>query len=158
MNIWGIIGILAVFGEVVAAIGMGGSPGVFVNIPSLVIVVGFTLGAGLMAYGYQDLQAGLSALSALVVKRPDDSITRRHAQVLRGLIPTTYGSGVIGAVIGIVHLLAHMEDPSQIGAGMAVALLSIFYAAMLAEGVLRPGANYIEYKLSAAGSAADATP
>ena len=40
--------------------------------------------------------------------------------------------GMIGTLIGLIQMLAAMEDPSQIGAGMAVALLTTLYGAMVA--------------------------
>ncbi|WP_457572274.1 motility protein A [Desulfovulcanus sp.] len=50
MDLATIIGIVVAFGLVVAAIVTGGSPMIFVNIPSLLIVVGGTLGATLINY------------------------------------------------------------------------------------------------------------
>jgi chemotaxis protein MotA len=41
--------------------------------------------------------------------------------------------GMVGTLIGLVKMLATLDDPSKIGAGMAVALLTTFYGAMLAN-------------------------
>ncbi len=41
--------------------------------------------------------------------------------------------GMVGTLIGLVKMLANLSDPSKIGAGMAVALLTTFYGAMLAN-------------------------
>lgn len=41
--------------------------------------------------------------------------------------------GMVGTLIGLVKMLATLNDPSKIGAGMAVALLTTFYGAMLAN-------------------------
>jgi chemotaxis protein MotA len=41
--------------------------------------------------------------------------------------------GMIGTLIGLVKMLANMNDPSQIGAGMAIALLTTMYGALLAN-------------------------
>ena len=46
--------------------------------------------------------------------------------------------GMIGTLIGLVKMLASMEDPSSIGAGMAVALLTTMYGALLANLVALP--------------------
>ncbi len=40
--------------------------------------------------------------------------------------------GMLGTIIGLVQMLMQMKDPSQIGAPMAVALLTTFYGTMLA--------------------------
>lgn len=49
--------------------------------------------------------------------------------------------GMIGTLIGLVAMLSNMEDPSQIGAGMAVALLTTMYGAILANVVFLPIAD-----------------
>lgn len=41
--------------------------------------------------------------------------------------------GMIGTLIGLVQMLRNLSDPSQIGAGMAVALLTTFYGAFFAN-------------------------
>lgn len=41
--------------------------------------------------------------------------------------------GMIGTLIGLVKMLANMSDPSQIGAGMAVALLTTLYGAFVSN-------------------------
>jgi chemotaxis protein MotA len=46
--------------------------------------------------------------------------------------------GMIGTLVGLVKMLANLSDPSSIGAGMAVALLTTFYGAVLANAVFIP--------------------
>lgn len=41
--------------------------------------------------------------------------------------------GMIGTLMGLVQMLRNLDDPSQIGAGMAVALLTTFYGAFYAN-------------------------
>lgn len=41
--------------------------------------------------------------------------------------------GMIGTLIGLVQMLRQLDDPSQIGVGMATALLTTFYGALLAN-------------------------
>ena len=49
--------------------------------------------------------------------------------------------GMIGTLIGLVVMLQNMSDPASIGQGMAVALLTTMYGAMLANGVCMPLAD-----------------
>ncbi|MFO8032380.1 MAG: MotA/TolQ/ExbB proton channel family protein [Desulfohalobiaceae bacterium] len=49
--------------------------------------------------------------------------------------------GMIGTVIGLIRMLQTMEDPSTIGPAMAVALLTTFYGALLANLVFNPMAG-----------------
>jgi chemotaxis protein MotA len=46
--------------------------------------------------------------------------------------------GMIGTLIGLVQMLRTLEDPSKIGAGMATALITTFYGALLANLVFLP--------------------
>ena len=46
--------------------------------------------------------------------------------------------GMIGTLIGLVQMLTTLDDPSSIGSGMAVALLTTFYGSMMANLVLIP--------------------
>lgn len=52
--------------------------------------------------------------------------------------------GMLGTIIGLVQMLMQMEDPSQIGAPMAVALLTTFYGTMLANLVFLPVAGKLK--------------
>jgi chemotaxis protein MotA len=46
--------------------------------------------------------------------------------------------GMIGTVIGLILMLQTMSDPSTIGPSMAVALITTFYGAILANLVFNP--------------------
>lgn len=53
--------------------------------------------------------------------------------------------GMIGTLIGLIVMLGELEDPSSIGSGMAVALLTTFYGSFLANLVFLPLAANIEH-------------
>ena len=46
--------------------------------------------------------------------------------------------GMIGTLIGLIQMMGNLSDPSQIGAGMAVALVTTFYGALISNLVLLP--------------------
>jgi chemotaxis protein MotA len=46
--------------------------------------------------------------------------------------------GMIGTIIGLVQMLANMDDPSAIGPAMAVALLTTLYGAVIANLIALP--------------------
>lgn len=46
--------------------------------------------------------------------------------------------GMIGTLLGLVAMLQNMDDPSKIGPGMAVALLTTLYGAMIANLMCSP--------------------
>ncbi len=52
--------------------------------------------------------------------------------------------GMIGTLIGLINMLKTLDDPTQIGAGMAVALITTFYGAVLANLVCIPIAGKLK--------------
>jgi chemotaxis protein MotA len=52
--------------------------------------------------------------------------------------------GMIGTLIGLVQMLRQLEDPSMIGVGMATALLTTFYGALLANLLFIPLAGKLQ--------------
>lgn len=49
--------------------------------------------------------------------------------------------GMIGTLIGLIQMMQNLTDPSAIGAGMAVAMITTFYGAFFANLVFLPFAN-----------------
>jgi chemotaxis protein MotA len=64
--------------------------------------------------------------------------------VLRRAAEYAPAMGLIGTLIGLVQMLSHLDDPAAIGPSMAVALLTTFYGAVLANLVLAPLAAKLE--------------
>ncbi len=52
--------------------------------------------------------------------------------------------GMLGTIIGLVQMLMQMEDPSKIGAPMALALLTTFYGTLVANLVFLPIAGKLK--------------
>lgn len=52
--------------------------------------------------------------------------------------------GMIGTLIGLIAMLRSLEDPSQIGQGMAVALITTFYGAFMANLLFLPLAGKLK--------------
>lgn len=46
--------------------------------------------------------------------------------------------GMIGTLIGLILMLADLDDPSKLGAGMSVALITTFYGAVIANFIFLP--------------------
>ncbi len=72
----------------------------------------------------------------------------RSAGMLRKAAEVAPAMGLIGTLIGLVQMLGNLEDPSAIGPGMAVALLTTFYGAVLANMVLSPLAAKLERNIT----------
>ncbi len=54
--------------------------------------------------------------------------------------------GMVGTLIGLVLMLKNMSDPSSIGAGLAVALITTFYGAVVANLVATPFQGKLEQR------------
>lgn len=56
--------------------------------------------------------------------------------------------GMIGTLIGLIQMLANLQDSSQIASGMAVALITTFYGAVMANLIFTPMASKLALKSS----------
>ncbi|WP_300463351.1 MotA/TolQ/ExbB proton channel family protein [Desulfobacula sp.] len=196
MDISSIIGVVSGMGFVLGTILLGGSIMMFVNIPSILIVVGGTLAASMIAYPLGDfLSIFKTAVKIFMFKlQPPDEIINNLVEIsnkarkggllsIEGDIQNTsdpylaqalqmtvdgvktadiavimqkkmaltkksldvganiFGSmgsfapafGMIGTLIGLVQMLAGLDDPSSIGPKMAVAMITTFYGSVLAN-------------------------
>jgi chemotaxis protein MotA len=73
-----------------------------------------------------------------------ENLMERH-EVGRGMLEAlgryAPAFGMIGTLIGLVAMLANMDDPSKIGAGMAAALITTLYGSLLANVLFLPMAD-----------------
>lgn len=58
-----------------------------------------------------------------------------------GYAPTV---GIIGAVMGLIHVMGNLADPSQLGSGIAVAFVATIYGVASANLILLPVANKLK--------------
>ncbi len=207
MDLATVIGLVIAFGLVAAAIITGGTPLIFIDVPSMLIVFGGTIGATMvntplpkvlalmsvtrqtffssmespaeiiekfMDYANRARREGILSLEP-IIKQIDDFYLRKGLQLtVDGLEPQTIqevleteiqyleerheagaelmatlgtyapAMGMIGTVIGLVQMLQTMNDPSTIGPAMAVALITTFYGALLANLVFNPMAGKLK--------------
>ncbi len=69
---------------------------------------------------------------------------RRAAGILRRAADVAPAMGLIGTLVGLVQMLADLDNPSAIGPAMAVALLTTFYGAIMGTVVISPMAGKLE--------------
>ena len=207
MDLATLVGLIGAFAIVIASMVMGGSAHMFVNVPSLLIVVVGSLFVVLMKFTLgQFLGAIKVAIKAFSFKQPapedvieevveladaarkggllslegkevsSDFMTKgiqllvdgHDAEVVKTLLKkdmqqtmerhewgakifTAIGDvgpamGMIGTLVGLVAMLANMDDPKSIGPAMAVALLTTLYGAMLANMFALPVADKLEMR------------
>ncbi len=203
-----VAGLAIGFALVATAIILGGSPSSFINIPSILIVVGGTIAITTVSYSLGEMIRTLRVIGKtfskqkrspndaammvlqiaemarkqgiltlqntlestrhepmfhkgvgmvvdgtpgeeveLIMRRDMVATTQRHNRasgVLRRMAELSPAMGLIGTLIGLVQMLANLDDPSSIGPSMAVALLTTFYGAVLANMVFAPLAAKLE--------------
>jgi len=61
-----------------------------------------------------------------------------------GYAPTV---GIIGAVLGLIHVMENLADPSKLGSGIAVAFVATVYGVGAANLFFLPFANKIKFKI-----------
>jgi len=208
MDLATIIGFVVGFGLIITsmAIGAGGLL-VFINVPSIMITVGGTIAATLIAFPLEKFLQTIKVVKTTVIfslPKQEDIIRDiiRYTEVYnktgaRGLetemekvkypfmvkglelivsgvkpykvvqvlqadisnlnerhkvgqnVMTTMGvfapaMGMVGTLIGLVQMLQTLDDPSAIGGGMAVALLTTFYGALIANLIFLPLATKLK--------------
>lgn len=82
-----------------------------------------------------------------VLSQEIDSLVERHrrsANILRRGAEIAPAMGLIGTLVGLVQMLADLDNPEAIGPAMAVALLTTFYGAILGMVILNPLAAKLE--------------
>jgi chemotaxis protein MotA len=78
-----------------------------------------------------------------------DAMEERHKtgiDVLSGIGGDGPAFGMIGTLIGLVQMLQNLSDPSAIGPAMAIALLTTFYGAVLANAFALPVSNKLKFR------------
>ena len=199
MDIATLLGLFGGLAVIVSSIFLGGSVSVFVNIPSIVVVVGGTFmvtlcqislsqffgsfKVTLRAFMHKSTKpevliaeaielaevARKEGILALESREISDQFLNNgvklcidgHAiEIVRKMLSkdinlelerqnvgiTMFKSiaiaapamGMIGTLIGLVQMLANMDDPKSIGPAMAVALLTTLYGAVIANAIAGP--------------------
>ncbi len=199
MDLATLVGLIGALVLIVVSMLLSGELGMFVNAPSLVIVVGGTIFATMAKYGLgqflgalgiagksfktslpnpNDLideivgladearKGGLLSLEGkevssdflergiqLLVDGHDPDVVKnllnkdknqaveRHttgSSIFSAMSDVAPAMGMIGTLIGLVAMLANMDDPKAIGPAMAVALLTTLYGAVIANAITGP--------------------
>lgn len=211
MDFASIGGLVAGIGLILTAIIMGSGIGAFIDVGSILIVIGGTIAATAVAFPGGELKLvikglgsvfkspkaemialmqfllearkasgkeGLLALEGLAEQAPSDAVkkglllaadatevgtlqeileTEKKAIQMRAEVGkelfNTMGKfapafGMIGTLIGLVQMLAGLDDPSTIGPKMAIALLTTLYGAILANLFCMPMVTKLDRRLA----------
>lgn len=70
-------------------------------------------------------------------------LTPKMLDAFGGYAPTY---GIIGAVLGLIHVMENLDDPSKIGAGIAVAFVATIYGLIFANLICLPLGNKLKFR------------
>ncbi len=114
----------------------------------LVALDGIRISDPFLARGVRLGVDGLPPETVSAILSSDIAHTReRHEmgqRIFRFMAQSAPAMGMIGTLIGLVQMLHTLSDPEKVGPGMAVALLTTFYGALLAFVVCAPLAEKLE--------------
>lgn len=210
MDLGTIIGLGGAWLLIIISIVLGGSPGAFINGPSILIVIGGGFAASLAAFPLKDFLNGVKAIKKVfkpglpdplelidflveaTKKARKEGILALEADIdqfyekdkilgnlMRMLIDGQSveeieanfenaisqedqkldtevkvwdalgelfpAMGMIGTLIGLIQMLQNLSDPAALGPGMAVAMITTLYGAILANVLCIPIAKKLKY-------------
>jgi chemotaxis protein MotA len=77
----------------------------------------------------------------LDIEEAKDIQSSKVFEAMGGYSPTI---GIIGAVLGLIHVMGNLADPSSLGAGIAVAFVATIYGVALANLLFLPIASKLK--------------
>lgn len=77
----------------------------------------------------------------LLTRENHDLMAAKVYESMGGYSPTI---GIIGAVMGLIHVMGNLADPAMLGTGIAVAFVATIYGVALANLFLLPVANKLK--------------
>jgi chemotaxis protein MotA len=77
----------------------------------------------------------------LDIQEHNDLQSAKVFEAMGGYSPTI---GIIGAVLGLIHVMGNLADPSSLGAGIAVAFIATIYGVTLANLLFLPIAGKLK--------------
>ncbi|WP_456445256.1 MotA/TolQ/ExbB proton channel family protein, partial [Thiolapillus sp.] len=77
----------------------------------------------------------------LAIERNEDGIN-----IFKAIGDVAPAMGMIGTLIGLVQMMSNMDDPKALGPAMAVALLTTFYGAVIANALALPIADKLTHR------------
>jgi len=210
MDLGTLIGLGGAWALIIISIVIGGSPGAFINAPSMLIVIGGGFAASLAAFPLKDFLSGVKAIGKVFKPTTPDPVelinflvdatkkARKEGilaleadidqfyerdKILGNLmrmlidgqsieeIEANFDSaiaqedqklsteisvwdslgelfpalGMIGTLIGLIQMLQNLSDPAALGPGMAVAMITTLYGAILANILCIPISKKLKY-------------
>ena len=122
--------------------GIAAEPEIFINISSIATTFGVILG-GVMFSG-----RGINKLVSINWQHAESDDLIYAANTYRYMGTLGVAAGGIGTLIGVVLMLANMEDAAMVGMFLAISILTLFYGVVLKYLLFDPIAVRLEDRAS----------
>ncbi len=123
----------------------GAAASLFLNLPSFLIVLLLSLFLSLCTFSPAEIVHYF--VIAFRKQAGEESELRAGIVFFRALQWYLIAAGLIGFFIGFITIMAGLQSASSIGAGLAIALLTVLYSLLLAAGVAVPFRAGLERKI-----------
>src|SRR3569623_25899 len=144
----------------------GGHAGALVQATAAIIVIGGTIGACAVAFPMPDFLKGakMGALAFKNKKSDSEALIKQIVELAavarrEGVLALEQklsdikepilkrAVGILGAVLGLIHVMENLSDPSKLGGGIATAFVATVYGVGAANLLFLPIANKLKRKL-----------
>jgi flagellar motor component MotA len=105
------------------------------DLPSFTIAVVVPLLFMFVVNGFRETGA---AFSAPFKKEADKDKQTKAANFFKLYEKATWAAGIIGVLLGIIEMLCNLDDKSQVGPSVAMALVSLLYSGAIQFIIIIP--------------------
>lgn len=142
-----ILGILVFLLIIVATMFISANTiGYFLDIPSILFVLGLYFASLLATSGVNDFLYGLKCIAKKEFIGEDVQI-KKSLEAFYLLNKVTLGICLLGFITGLISLLSQIKDMSTFGPSIAVALLVSFYALVINTCFIKTSISILKKKL-----------
>lgn len=140
-----LLALLVVSGAIIMLALLGGGIAMFIDAASILFILLFMYAATVIAFGSHGFIASLKGLKYLFATEISPTPATEYLSIIfKKQIYFIYGAALIGLLLGSIAIHTNVDEGIVFHRAYAVNLLVIFYAAIFAEGILRPLATKLE--------------
>jgi len=126
-----LVGIAIALGAIALVTAPVGYLSTLFDLPSILLVAGVVIGGLVASFGPRALLRTLRQALASS-PQPDRNVEVGLRVAVHGR-RLSWAGGALGSILGVIAMLSNLSDPSEVGPGLALCLLSLFYGAVAAE-------------------------
>lgn len=144
------LALIVVTGVVILLTILAGGIKQFIDVQSILFVLLFMYATTVIAFGSTGLIKSVKGLSYMFASEISPTpATEFLSVILKKQIYFIYGAALIGLLIGSIAIHGNVDEAIVFHRAYAVNLVVLLYAAIIAEGILRPLAAKLEQRVLA---------